>query len=207
MKNVGAPLLLPGRALAALTAALGLLSGAACTATPFEDGSSAGASSSLALPLETEAPPPVQSDRRAVVKIMATGGPGASRAAAAALLGSDADVSAFLNDEYPALQHRDQRVRAAQILGGGGPTLKIAAQAALAGTPEELSAFVSGGYQQALARDQRVRVAELMALGGPALRTACDLALAGSAEDVVRFLSTGLADASARDAQIGRAHV
>ncbi|MGW1339063.1 ALF repeat-containing protein, partial [Streptomyces rubiginosohelvolus] len=109
--------------------------------------------------------------RGLAVDFWKSGGPGVKAAAEAALIGSDADVQAFLA-AAEELTLQDSRVSAAQIASVGGTELLAAARKALAGTPAELEDFLDDGWEDPLEQDQRVRVAQVVDSGGPAVQEA-----------------------------------
>src|SRR5690242_17463077 len=73
--------------------------------------------------------------RARCVELMKVGGPAVSRAAEAALLGSDDDLREFLRAGYQEARDQDDRVRVEQFLSTGGSAVKEAGEAALAGSP------------------------------------------------------------------------
>jgi hypothetical protein len=60
---------------------------------------------------------------------MINGSPAVSRAAEAALVGTDADVSAFVSSGMAAAQDADNRDEVEQIMAAGGPALQLAGPA------------------------------------------------------------------------------
>ncbi|BAL88206.1 hypothetical protein AMIS_29860 [Actinoplanes missouriensis 431] len=113
-------------------------------------------------------------DRAAVVQMWQNGGVLVAPAAEKALLGSDDDVRAFLN-QVDTLQALDDRIMVNRVLGGGGPTVRAEAQKAL--DSGQLITFLTEGWQTALNVDQRVRVNQMMAAGGAQVRAAAQKAL------------------------------
>lgn len=138
-------------------------------------------------------------DRAWAASLVRSGTPSVARAAEAALLGSDADLQAFVETGYDAAVVEDYRATA-QVLGStDGPWLTLAAKKALGGTEDELRQFVDGGYRSAWTTDERLRVARAMEAGGPKVREAGQAALAGTPAQVSKFLESGLDKARAFD--------
>ena len=77
-------------------------------------------------------------DRAQAVSLLETGGPGVARAAEAALLGSAADLQAFLATGRRQAQNDDERVLVSQAMTTGGPATQRACQQALGGTPADV---------------------------------------------------------------------
>ncbi|NKY41163.1 hypothetical protein HGA02_17035, partial [Cellulomonas septica] len=87
------------------------------------------------------------SDRSWAAALLTTGTPSVRRAAEAALLGSDAQLDAFVDTGFEAALAADYRASAQTLGGTDGPALKAAATTALAGTDAQLKAFVDGGFR------------------------------------------------------------
>ncbi|MEJ2851810.1 MULTISPECIES: hypothetical protein [unclassified Saccharothrix] len=132
-------------------------------------------------------------ERARVVSLWRLGGPAVREAAAAALVGSAADISAFLDGGVAGPAKADERTRVAEIRDTGGLVVKEAAQRALdAGTAEAVTAFLESGWVTPHSVDLRVRVNQLMASGGPELRAAAQTALDnGTDEALSTFLTDG----------------
>ncbi|WP_020642113.1 ALF repeat-containing protein [Amycolatopsis balhimycina] len=141
-------------------------------------------------------------DRAQAVSLLETGGPGVARAAEAALLGSPADLQAFLATGRQRAQDDDERVLVAQALSAGGPVTKRAAQQALSGTQADIREFLAHGLAQARIADDRIAVGQAMSTGGPTVNAAAQKALDGTPADVRAFLETGLQQAKDIDERI-----
>jgi hypothetical protein len=117
-------------------------------------------------------------DRSGVLMAWQTGGSQVRTAAEAALLGSDADVCAFLATGWQQRTTVDTRVRVDQMMAAGGPSLRASAQTALDSTdPSALDTFLASGWSTPAGIDQRVSVNQMMAAGGAQLRSAAQKAL------------------------------
>ncbi|NKY38275.1 hypothetical protein HGA02_01695, partial [Cellulomonas septica] len=104
-------------------------------------------------------------DRTWVVSLLGAGTPSVRRAAETALLGSDADLRAFVDAGFDQALAADYRASAQVLASTDGPALKSAAQAALAGADEALRTFVDGGFTTAWNADERLRVARALDAG------------------------------------------
>jgi hypothetical protein len=138
-------------------------------------------------------------DRAFAVSLLTDSGPSTRRAAESALLGSDADLRAFLATGRVAAQQADDRAAAQVLAGMDGPAVRAAALHALDGSPEQLRQFVEEGWKQPWAVDERLRVQQVLEAGGPRTKQAAAAALAGTAEDWSEFLLTGRAAAELAD--------
>ncbi|MEU4561953.1 polymorphic toxin-type HINT domain-containing protein [Actinoplanes sp. NPDC023936] len=132
------------------------------------------ATTAVSSPARAEQTAVEPADRSAVVQMWQNGGVLVAPAAEKALLGSDDDVRAFL-DQVGTLQALDDRIMVNRVLAGGGPTVRTEAQEAL--DSGQLIPFLTRGWQAALRVDQRVRVNQIMAAGGTQLRAAAQKAL------------------------------
>lgn len=146
----------------------------------------------------TEIPDPGAA-RPWAVSLVRSGTPSVARAAQAALLGSDADLQAFVESGYELAVAEDYRATAHALGSTDGPWMTLAAKKALGGTQAELRNFVDGGYRSAWITDERLRVARAMESGGPKVREAGQAALAGTPAQVSEFLDSGLDKARAFD--------
>ena len=79
-------------------------------------------------------------DRSWVVSLLTTGTPSVRRAAEAALLGSEADLEAFVDSGFDDALDADYRASAQVLASTDGPTLTAAALAALEGSDEDAAA-------------------------------------------------------------------
>jgi hypothetical protein len=128
------------------------------------------------------------------------------QAAGAALLGTDADVSAFLATGSYVGKEQDDRILIAQLIDAGGPSMKQTATAALNGTAAEREAFLRKGRYAAQEQDDRIAVAQAMTAGGPEVKSAGTIALAGPRTALRLFLDVGQHKATQRDQETA-AHV
>lgn len=104
-----------------------------------------------------------QCDRAQVVSAWRFGGSQVHAAAQQALLGSQADVCAFLNTAWPQLRPVDDRVNVVRMVSAGGPAVKAAGQQALNSTdPAAIDTFLSSGWQQAADQDTRVPTPDMV---------------------------------------------
>ncbi|MEV6830872.1 ALF repeat-containing protein [Amycolatopsis sp. NPDC051102] len=140
----------------------------------------------------TPAAADVLPDRAQAVSLLETGGPGVARAAEEALLGSPADLAAFLATGRQRAQDDDERVLVAQALSAGGPVTKRTAQEALNGTQADIREYLAHGLPQARIADDRIAVGQAMSTGGPTVNARAQKALDGTPADVRAFLETGL---------------
>jgi short repeat uncharacterized protein predicted to be involved in signal transduction len=135
--------------------------------------------------------PTAVEQRSEAVAWLVRGGPNVTRAAEAALVGSDEDVARFLDiGLYEALTQDDQ-VRIAEFAALGGRAMTAAARAALDGSVDDRRAFLDSGWEAVWTRDERVRLAQVMAAGGPATKAAAQHALNGTDADIAEFLARG----------------
>ncbi len=150
----------------------------------------------------TPAAADVLPDRAQAVSFLETGGPGVARAAEAALLGSPADLQAFLATGRQQAQNDDERVLVTQALSNGGPVTKRTAQQALSGTQDDVREYLAHGLAQARIADDRIAVGQAMNTGGPTVKARAQQALDGTPADVRAFLETGLQRAKDTDDRI-----
>ncbi|MEV5126049.1 ALF repeat-containing protein, partial [Streptomyces decoyicus] len=91
--------------------------------------------------------------RDLVVRLWMDGGTGIKEAAEQALLGSDQDITAFL-DQRDSIEFDDDYVDASRIFNAGGPAVRGAAKTALKNStsdkPEALRAFLKDGWKAPL---------------------------------------------------------
>ncbi|MDP9791507.1 hypothetical protein J2S43_000019 [Catenuloplanes nepalensis] len=146
-------------------------------------------------PARADEPAPV-ADRNTVLKVWRQGGTQVRAAAAAALIGTDAQVSAFLDTGYTEAQKLDERDAVAGAMVHSGPAVRAAAQAALTagdgGNTGAVPAFLATGWQRQADIDLRVAVNQLMAAGGDQVKSAAQAALDSEDPAVLRaFLDEG----------------
>lgn len=153
-------------------------------------------------PPDTSAPP--MTDRDRVVQLWRLGGPTVKADAAVALVGTDADITAFLNVKLPQDRKVDDRISVNRMLASGGPTIKSTAQQALDATGDAaISTFLASGWQLPSSQDRRIRVDQMLAVGGPELQKAAQVALDADTDDALQdFLDTGWKQPYALDQRI-----
>ncbi|MFC8190474.1 ALF repeat-containing protein [Cellulomonas sp. NPDC057328] len=143
-------------------------------------------------PAASSATTDLDDDRSWAVSLVSSGTPSVRRAAEAALLGSDADLRAFVESGFADAHDADYRL-AAQVLGStDGPALRAAAAKALKGSDEALRTFVDGGFRRAWEADEELRVVRVLDSGGLHTRNAAEEALNGDPGDWSTFLATEL---------------
>ncbi|WP_147339592.1 polymorphic toxin-type HINT domain-containing protein [Actinomadura spongiicola] len=146
-------------------------------------------------------PPPV--DRAQAVELLKTGGPETAARAEVALLGTDADVRAFVSEGRNAAEEVDLRAAVEQVLAAGGSTVRGAAQTALDGGPTAMRTFLDQGWKQPWEEDLRVEINQVLAAAtGRYVRAAANKALDGTADDQLKFLETGYQEAQDADDRI-----
>lgn len=128
-----------------------------------------------------------------VLTVWRMGGPATREAVAAALVGTDADVKAFLDNGWNRAAESDERSRVVEMLESSGVSVKQAAQRALdAGNPSSVKEFLQTGYVAPNTQDLRIRINQMMAVGGANLRAAGQAALdVGTVEAYRAFLDNG----------------
>ncbi|MEV6646136.1 polymorphic toxin-type HINT domain-containing protein [Amycolatopsis sp. NPDC051371] len=133
------------------------------------------------------------SDRAKVLFLWRLGGPATKRDAAAALTGTDIDVSRFLTEQKDPDAVIDRDVQVNQMMSAGGPSLRTAAQQALdANSDDAVQGFLTGGWQVPHGMDLNLRVNQAMSAGGPQLKKAAQQALDTNSQDALQaFLDTG----------------
>jgi hypothetical protein len=145
----------------------------------------------LVVPAGVAAADVVAESRQIAMSGLLSGGPSLRRAAEAALVGSDADLHAFVTTGKAEAQAADERAAAAVLAGVDGPAMRAAALVALDGSQEVVRTFVNGGWEQSWSADERLRVYRVWEAGGLRTREAADQALAGTEEDWTEFLASG----------------
>ncbi|MBP2334396.1 hypothetical protein JOF41_000574 [Saccharothrix coeruleofusca] len=155
--------------------------------------------------VETSADRPLTPRAKALI-LWRSGGDQVKAAAEKALLGSDAEVEAFLNQKLDRLVELDDRIAVNRILAAGGPATRSAAQAALdAGDtdPDVLRDFLITGWSNASNTDLRIRVNQIYAAGGAQVQRAAQAALDdGSPEALRNFLEVTSVQAANTDLRI-----
>lgn len=127
--------------------------------------------------------------RAKVLILWRSGGSQVKAEAEKALLGTDADVDAFLNLKLDPLVPLDDRIAVNQILAAGGPTVKSAAQKALDAAATDATAlrnFLNTGWASASHTDLRIRVNQILAAGGLVVKKAAQTALDAGTPDALR---------------------
>ncbi|MYV92678.1 ALF repeat-containing protein, partial [Streptomyces sp. SID1034] len=131
-------------------------------------------------------------DRAKAVKAWLLGGNATRAAAEAALIGSDAEVTAFLTDELPKVTAEDNRVAVLTSLAGGGKGTRRDAGAAIEGGDTAIAAYLAGGFKPAITEDLQVATAAVIATGGKAVARDGNAALtAGTQKALADFLTQG----------------
>nr|WP_249026858.1 polymorphic toxin-type HINT domain-containing protein [Amycolatopsis lexingtonensis] len=128
-----------------------------------------------------------------MVRLWQFGGPATKRDAAAALAGTDADVTRFLTTQKDLDASIDLDLRVNQLMATGGPATRNAAQQALdANTDAALDAFLDTGWMSPHGTDLDLRVNQVMAAGGPQVKKAAQKALDANTTDALEaFLDAG----------------
>ncbi|WP_250006461.1 polymorphic toxin-type HINT domain-containing protein [Actinoplanes sp. M2I2] len=131
------------------------------------------------------------SSRSAALYLMRFGGPSAAKAAKAALVGSEADVQRFLDEDEPTLRTTDIRTQITGLLTTGGPGVQIAAARALDGTDEDRNNFLAYGFEAAWLQDERARTLQVHNTGGYAVQAAAKKAMDSGDDAITEFLASG----------------
>jgi hypothetical protein len=136
---------------------------------------------------------PTETDRAKVSRLWQFGGPVTKQDAAAALAGTDADITRFLTTQKDFDASIDLNLRVNQTMAIGGPATKDAAQAALnTNSDDALTTFMDTGWQVPHRMDLNLRVNQAMAAGGPELKAAAQQALNANTEAALQtFLDSG----------------
>ena len=132
-------------------------------------------------------------DRALLVELWQASGPEVKAAAETALLGTDADIAAFVSTGWRRAQELDNRASVTRMGVTGGVTVREATERALKDPSEDaVQVFLDSGWREPWAVDQRIRVNQMLASGGPTLRTAAQRALDSDDVEVLEeFLETG----------------
>jgi len=142
----------------------------------------------------TPAPTPLpMTDRERVAQLWQVAGPTVKADAAAALVGTDADIAAFLTTRLAHDRALDDRLSVDRMLATGGPAIKTAAQQALDATGDAaVPAFLASGWQLPWSQDLRIRVDQMLAVGGPELQKVAQVALDADTDEALQdFLDSG----------------
>ncbi|MFI2364594.1 hypothetical protein [Promicromonospora sp. NPDC019610] len=131
--------------------------------------------------------------RAALVMAWDSGGPQVRAAAQEALLGDDAAVCSFVNEQWAELEEADQSILATQMHADGGPSVKAAATRALdASDPAALREFLDTGWQEPSHADLDISINQMVETGGAQLRAAATRALdTGTMQAAQAFLESG----------------
>ncbi|MFC8798999.1 hypothetical protein ACFT2C_14790 [Promicromonospora sp. NPDC057138] len=150
------------------------------------------------------AEPSLVCSRAGVLAARDAGGPQVREAAEAALLGGDAEVCAFVHDQWSVRELADRDILATQMFASGGPTLRATLTPILDGEdPEALGRFLTDGWNDPWLADQEIRINQLAAMGGPQVQAAARTALdAGTPEALEQFLNEGWATAQEADVEL-----
>lgn len=142
-------------------------------------------------------------ERGRVVAAYRSGGRAVRTAAAAALVGSAADVTAFLDQTLPVARAEDNRFTLVESLATAGAATRDGIGGALSGGLTAIETYLQGGFQAAVDEDLEVAVSTVMAHGGPAVRREASAAIetrsSGSSFGLRAFLSDGRYPAQEED--------
>lgn len=142
-------------------------------------------------------------DRAKAVKAWMTGGRAVRAGAAEALVGSDADIRAFLTEQLPKASVEDNRVAILTYLARAGKGLRREALAALNNGDAAIADFLTTGFDPALTEDLRVTTATVMGTGGKAITRDGTAALnAGERKALEDFLVEGQYEARLEDMRV-----
>ncbi|WP_329051128.1 ALF repeat-containing protein [Amycolatopsis sp. NBC_01488] len=130
---------------------------------------------------------PSDSDRLKVLRLWQFGGPATRQDAAAALAGTETDVTRFLTSQRATDVSIDRSVQVSRLMSAGGVATRSAAQQALdAGTDDSLSAFLDTGWEVPYGIDLSVRVSQVMSAGGAQVKQAGQEALDAGTDDALK---------------------
>jgi hypothetical protein len=152
-----------------------------------------------------QAAEPLQECSRAgVLAARDAGGPQVREAAEAALLGGEAEVCAFVHDQWSVRELADRDILATQMFASGGPTLRATLTPILdSEDPEVLGRFLADGWNDPWLADQEIRITQLAALGGPQVQAAARTAMdTGTPEALEHFLQEGWSTAQEADVEL-----
>lgn len=132
-----------------------------------------------------------------------TGGRAVRQGASRALVGTDADVSTFLDELLPLAQDEDNRFSLFAALPLAGRAVREGVGIALAGGSDAVSAFLGGGFENAALEDLRVEVFSELNNGGTAVRREAANALRIGTEVALRqFLDSERYSAQTEDDRV-----
>ncbi|MFE7503801.1 ALF repeat-containing protein [Promicromonospora sp. NPDC057488] len=148
-------------------------------------------------------PSPVCS-RAAVLAARDAGAPQVRAAAEQALLGTEAEVCAFVHGQWSTRELVDREILATQLFASGGPAMQQTLTPLLdAEDPEALGSFLTEGWREPWQSDQEIRINQLAAMGGPQVKQAAQVALdAGTPEAQEQFLQSGWVTAQEVDVEL-----
>ncbi|MET8760782.1 ALF repeat-containing protein [Lentzea sp. NPDC004782] len=134
--------------------------------------------------------PTPEFNRSRIVDLWRVAGPLLKAEAAKAVVGTDAQIAAFLENGWKRPSEEDDRATVLRLQNSGGPSVREAAKQALdAGTHEAYRAFLDGGVPAEQALDLRIRVNQIQYTAGPNLRQVAQQVLdSGSSEQMRKFV-------------------
>ncbi|MFF9847670.1 ALF repeat-containing protein [Streptomyces litmocidini] len=142
-------------------------------------------------------------DRGKVVWAYRSGRRAVRTAAAAALVGSNADITDFLSQKAPVAWAEDNRFALAESLATAGLATRNVISTALSSGDAAVEAILQGGFQTAVDEDLRVAVSTVQARGSRAVKRAASAALAADSPFALRaFLSDGRFTAQEEDDRV-----
>ncbi len=141
--------------------------------------------------------------RGKVVWAYRSGGRAVRTAAAAALVGSAAEVTAFLDQRLPAARAEDNKFTLFKALGTAGKATRDGIGGALSGGDAAVETFLKGGFRTAIREDLKVAVTTVMAHGGRGVKREAAAALEADSDFALRaFLSGGQFTAHEEDERV-----
>ncbi|WP_328719931.1 ALF repeat-containing protein [Streptomyces sp. NBC_00247] len=128
--------------------------------------------------------------RAKAVAAWQVGGKATRAAAAAALVGTDADVEAFVATGLPSAVAEDNRVALFKSLSISGKGTAAEIARVLDAGDTEIEGFLSGGFARVQQEDLSVLTYTLRSLGGKSVQAAADIALTdGSGDALMKFVT------------------
>ncbi|MFE3665489.1 ALF repeat-containing protein [Streptomyces sp. NPDC059164] len=122
---------------------------------------------------------------------------------AAALVGSTAEVTAFLDQRLPAARAEDNKFTLFKALGTAGKATRDGIGGALSGGDAAVETFLKGGFRTAIREDLKVAVTTVMAHGGRGVKREAAAALEADSDFALRaFLSGGQFTAHEEDERV-----
>lgn len=139
------------------------------------------------------APDPAR-DRTATLMAWRDGGEAVKAAAAAALIGTDADIQRFVTADWDLARAEDNRALVDRMLALSGTSLRQAGQRALAANnTQAIQTFLDTGWRTPSSIDMRVRINQIKHIGGTHVQDAAQHALDAENDQAYRdFLNTGI---------------